>query len=233
MIGRLAGLGILLLAAAAAAHIPSPGRILEAVAEANVRSERTRGLRLEVELRDEEGSVEASGRLWLDPSGVARLRLREPGGDVEEHELVADVYRAQRNGRSISSPRPLLPPPQIFQAESGAELRGALFRLGADPDYVELGYEGPHDCFVLGGRSRDPGASERGALWVDVETLDPVRIDQANGVRFRFGPAVEAGRIRFPAWIGVRTARAGWRLEVRSVARGGLPAVAPGAGQTR
>ncbi len=232
MIGRLAAVGITLLAAAAAAHVPSPARILQAVAETNVRSERTRGLRLEVELRDESGRVEASGQLWLDPSGAARLRLREPGGDVEEHEVVADVYRAQRNGRSISSPRPLLPPPQVLQAESAAELCGALFRLGADPDYVELGYQGAHDCYVLGGRSRDPGASERGALWVDVETLDPVRIDHANGIRFRLGPAVEAGRIRFPAWIGVRTPRGGgWRVEVRSVARGGLPPAAPGAGR--
>ena len=69
---------------------------------------------------------------------------------------------------------------------------------------VALGYEGEHDCYVLGGRalsSRAAVLSLRPALWVDQESLEPVRFDRGDGVRFRLGPSASFGSVRLPSWI--------------------------------
>jgi hypothetical protein len=82
----------------------------------------------------------------------------------------------------------------------------SLLTLGVFAHEVALGYEDEHDCYVLGGREPSSGAMEwsrRPALWVDQESLEPVRIDRGDGVRFRLGSPVGFGSIRLPSWIEI------------------------------
>lgn len=213
---------VVLTAAPAVGFVPGADRVSAGVAEANRTSGRVHALALELELRGPDGSVEASGRVRLDPGGGSTLELHEVGGSVETHRWEGELYRAERDGRPLVAPRPLLPPLGLLQAGSGAELRRELLLLGGDPSLVELGLDGERDCYVLGGRERaQPGAS-RAALWVDVETLDPVRIDLERGIRYRLGPTFEREGIRFPSWVEVQSpGGVGWNLAIRGVARAG------------
>jgi len=90
-----------------------------------------------------------------------------------------------------------------------------------------LGKMGAHDCYVFGGRAIGPGEAEHPlpSLWVDIASLEPLRIVRADGVEYRFGPTAAYGAIRVPSFIevfapdGLRA-----RLEVTRAARAEAPA---------
>ena len=195
----------ILIALPVRAHVPSQARIAAAVAEANRKAGRFRVLEVVVSLHL--GASEepvATGELLSDPSGLSRLELRSAGGEVERHLLRGGKLLASRDRRSIDAPRPFLPPFFLLQAESGSRLTASLLTLGVSAHEVALGYEGEHDCYVLGGpaaSSRAAVLSLRPALWVDQESLEPVRFDRGDGVRFRLGRSASFGSVRLPSWI--------------------------------
>jgi hypothetical protein len=80
--------------------------------------------------------------------------------------------------------------------------------------------EGRFDCWVLGGR--DPGDFEmntRPSIWVDQETQQPVRIDDAAGVRYRLLDLAPKGGVRFPSRIEVHAdGWPIWRIDVATPA---------------
>jgi len=210
-------LGLVWLVAAgpgAFAALPAPDRVLSAAAKRNRDAGRGQGLRLEVALYIAEpdsppadadatgGEAEApdatgappdaeepvaTGTLWSHPDGRVGLELEAKAGFVERHVLRGSVLRASRDGQPLESPRPFLPPFPLFQPRSSGALQATLRSLGVDPEQLGLGYDGANDCYVVGGR----GAAA--ALWIDQVTLDPVRFDRADGVKWRLGPSVEAG----------------------------------------
>ena len=194
-----------LIALPVQSYVPSQAKIAAAVAEANRKAGRFRVLEVAVSLHL--GASEepvATGELLSDPSGLSRLELRGPLGDVERHLLRGRELLASRDRRSIDAPRPLLPPFFLLQAESGGALTASLLNLGVSAHEVALGYQGEHDCYVLGGRaasSRAAALSLRPALWVDQESLELVRFDRGDGVRFRLGPSASFGSVRLPSWI--------------------------------
>jgi len=226
--------GLLALALPALAAIPAAEKVRKAVAAANAAARRSQPLRVEVALVSETGEQAATGQGTLDPAGTSRLELKLADGRVESHERTGTSYRATRDGSPVERVLPLLPPTRLLQAGSAEALAAALVDLGAATDLVELGIEGGRDCWVLGGRDPGPfGANARPSLWVDVESRQPLRIDeaaptgQAGGVHFRLGPsAVQAG-VRFPTWIDIEAPGwPRWRMQIRSV----IPA---GAGTAR
>jgi hypothetical protein len=187
------------------AYVPPQARIAAAVAEANREAGRHGVLEVGVALYL--GASEkpvATGELLSTPGGLSRLELRSPEGAVERHLLRGKELLASRDRRTIDAPRPFLPPFSLLQAESGKALTASLLTLGVSAHAVALGYEGEHDCYVLGGRapsSRAAALSLRPALWVDQETLELVRFDRGDGVRFRLGPSTDFGSVRLPSWI--------------------------------
>ena len=187
------------------AYVASQARIVAAVAETNRKAGRFRVLEVAVSLHL--GASEkpvATGELLSAPGGLSRLELRSPGGDVERHLLRGGELVASRDRRTIDAPRPLLLPFFLLQAGSGRALTALLLSLGVSAHEVALGYQGEHDCYVLGGRapsSRAAALSLRPALWVDQESLEPVRFDRGDGVRFRLGPSISFGSVRLPSWI--------------------------------
>lgn len=206
MRGALLLAAVLGLAAGVNAYVPPTGRIANAVAKQNEPSGRTTTLTLQVELQFE-GDTEpaAAGMLSSSPEGVARLELRSPRGFTERHRVAEGRSEAARDGQALAEPRSLLPPFYLLQAGSGAKLRTWLLELGGG-DQTALGYEGNHDCYVIGGRDPvvAPGSAPgRTALWVDQESLGVVRIDVRGGARFRFGPAKAFGDVLVPSWIEV------------------------------
>jgi hypothetical protein len=210
----------LALPAAAPAAVPPMGRIVQAVAAHNREAGRATPLRLAVALRFE-GAPEpaATGFLWLDPAGTLALELRAVQGFVERHVLRAGSLRAARDGAPVAVPRPFLPPLHLLQAPSSEAFLAALDELGIAAGPPELGHEGAHDCYVLG--ERTPG---RASVWIDQETLDVVRIDRGDGVRWRTGPLAPMEGVLLPAFVEVddpehRTAR----LEVLGAAPAALP----------
>jgi hypothetical protein len=218
--------------------VPSAEKVSEAVAETNDRDQRAQALQVEVVLRDPLGHEKSAGTAWLHPAGEVRLELRTPEGDVERRRLVGGRERVMQDGRSQSPERPLLPPLALLQADTGDGLRALLRALGGRDERVELGLEGSHDCYVLGGRRRAASGKAPGgasvALWIDVESSQPVRIDRADGVRFRLGPPRTHGEIRFPAFIDVEApGRPVWRLDVHRVAPAGAAAFRPPGSRAR
>lgn len=228
-----------LAGAPAAGWIPPVERVARAAARTNDAAGRDRPLRLEVAVWPEaaepagpdagapsrpepapgrpapgapaapEGPL-ATGTLLAAPDGRARLELLHREGFRERHLLRGTQLEAARDGAPLPDPTPLLPPLGPLQAGSGGELLGWLTLHGA-PREAELGYEGPHDAIVLGGRGG--GA----AVWVDQEGWRVVRVDRADGVRFHFGPDRDFGGVRLPGWVEVEApARPPLRLEVRA-----------------
>ncbi len=201
----------LLFSLSARAYIPPPERIAAAVAEANRSAGRSRVLEVEVALYlgDSEQPV-ATGELLSDPGGLARLELRGPEGIVERHLLRGGEHLASRDRLALDAPRPFLPPLFLLQAKTGGVLMASLRTLGVSVQEIALGYEGEHDCYVLGGRAP---ASEialpypQPALWVDQESLEPVRFDRGDGVRFRLGSFAAFGSVRLPSWIEIGDSR--------------------------
>ncbi len=209
---------VLALAASAGAHVPDPPRIWKAVAATNADARRGGPLEFQVELADAAGAVRASGSLRLDPAGTARLELTRLDGSVEVHERLGSGYGAQLDGAPLEDPRRLLPPVRLLQADRSDALESALRVLGGEPERVDLGIEAEQDCWVVGGR--DPGpfeANGRTALWVSIESRQPLRIDEAGAGRYRLGPVAEFDAVRFPAWLEARTPGAPpLRLHVRA-----------------
>ena len=225
----VAALGLAAVAAASAsAAIPQPAKIARAVAEQNASSGRSKPLLLTVKLSVDGGAPSAEGELAVHPSGLARLELRNNwGGFVERHLLQSNTYRASRNGEMLDDPHPFLPPLFLLQASSGDGLEAALATFGVDGQQVVLGKMGAHDCYVFGGRVVGAGGAEHllPSLWVDVASLEPLRLALGNGVEYRFGPMASFGAIRVPSFIEVITAdglRA--RLEVTRASRAEAPA---------
>jgi hypothetical protein len=221
-----ASLGIALVALAGP---PPAERIANAVADQNRVAGRTVALSGQVEIRlaSAAGGEEpaARGVLLSDPSGASRLEVRGPGGLVERHLLRGSELRASRGGEPLADPQPFLPPFALLQAASPGELQSRLLELGGRPDEVALGHEGEHDCWVIGGRAA--GGDPRPAVWVDLETLEVVRIDRGDGAIFRLGPPAVFGGVRVPGWIEVE---APGEPPARLVVLGVSPATpAPGA----
>jgi hypothetical protein len=187
------------------AYIPPPERIAAAVAAAN-RSAGRSGV-LEVEVALYLGASEqpaATGKLLSDPGGLSRLELRGPEGVVERHLLRGGELLASRDRLALDSPRPFLPPFFLLQAKTGGALMASLRTLGVSAYEVALGYQGDRDCYVLGGRApASAGPYPQPALWVDHESLEPVRFDRGDGVRFRLGSFVAFGSVRLPSWIEI------------------------------
>jgi hypothetical protein len=217
-----------LVAAPALGVIPEPAKVARAVGELNASSGRSAPLLFNVKLRVEGGGPPAEGELAVHPSGLARLELRNGrDGFVERHLLQSGNYQASRNGELLSDPHPFLPPVFLLQASSGDGLLAALATFGVDGQQVVLGKMGAHDCYVFGGRAIGAGGAERllPSLWVDVATLEPLRIVRADGVEYRFGPTAAFGAIRAPSFVEVLVPdglRA--RLEVTRATRAEAPA---------
>jgi len=210
----------LALAPPARAAVPSAEKVRKAVAATNLAGKRTQPLVIEVAVLSENGEVAATGQGKLDPAGGGRIDLTLPDGRTETHERTLSGYRVTRGGSPADHAPELLPPVQLLQAPSAEALAAALLGLGADAERVDLGVEGSSDCWVLGGR--DPGpfeANGRPSLWIDIESRQAVRVDEAGGTHFRLGPLAQQSGVRFPAWIetqsagGLRT-----RMEIRHVA---------------
>ena len=185
----------LLGGAAALAYVPPAERIARTVVDANRLHGRAQPLALAVAVRGEGDAQLAAGSLLSDPRGVARLELVHSAGFVERQLRRGRSLEASRDGARLPDPHPLLPPLWLLQANPGATLQMRIAELGGDPDTVALGFDGDHDCFVLGGRTAEA------SYWLDQETLAPVRIDLPGGVRYRLGPPQSRGAIELPAWI--------------------------------
>jgi hypothetical protein len=227
-----AALALAITAQPARAVIPSATKVARAVAESNAASGRSSPLIFSVRLRIEGSAAtagpSAEGELAVHPSGLARLELRNGwGGFVERHLLQSNTYQASRNGELLADPHPFLPPVFLLQVSSGEGLAAALATFGVDGRQVVLGKMGAHDCYVFGGRAIGPGEAEHPlpSLWVDITSLDPLRIVRADGVEYRFGPMEAFGAIRVPSFIDV-IARDGLRarLEVTRAVRAEAPA---------
>jgi hypothetical protein len=222
-----------LAAAPAPGAIPSAVKIAEAVARANAAAGRSSPLWMDVQIAIGDGGPAATGVLASHPTGLARLELHHKSGFVERHLLLGDQYEASRDGQLLPQPHPFLPPIFLLQATSGAALQAALGSFGVESDVAGLGRLEDRDCFVLGGRAaRGPGAPvgpPRPALWVDAESFELLRLDRADGVQLRFGPALAFGEIRAPGFVAIESpGRPPVRLEITRVA----PANAPAAGFT-
>lgn len=209
----------LVQAGAASAWIPEPESAWGIVAQGNTEAGRTRALSLDVSIVGADGAVAATGTARLDPSGRARLGVTYADGAVEVHERTGSDYQATRAGGKVAKPVRLLPPLALLQASSGLAVDEALRSIGGNPRLVDLGMEGTHDCWVLGGRDMGAfDANTRVSLWVDQDSQQPVRIDDGAGTQYRLGPPAKGEGIRFPAWIEVRPATGpGYRIDVKAV----------------
>jgi len=218
------------LARPAAGWIPEPERAWASLAQSNTQSSRTRPIDFAVALVDMTGAVTATGRLRAEPGGHARLDLTLAAGGTEVHERNGSDYRVLRDGQRVDKAPHLLPPLGLLQAGKASEVAEALRALSGDPARVDLGMEGRYDCWVLGGR--DPGdfqVNTRPSIWVDQETQQPVRIDDAAGVRYRLLDLAPKDGIRFPTRIEVEAD--GWPIWRIDVATPAPPAARlPGVG---
>ncbi len=156
---------------------------------------RAQPLALKIVVRGEGDTQLASGMLLSDPNGVARLELAHANGFLERQLRRGKSLEASRDRAPLADPYPLLPPFWVLQAGQGAALQLRIAELGGDPNAVALGFDGDHDCYVLGGRSAEA------SYWVDQESLAPVRIDLPGGVRYRLGPMRTQAGIELPAWV--------------------------------
>ena len=191
----LAGLAALVLGAAALAYVPPIDRVARTVADANRVHGRARPLALDIVVRGEGDTPLARGTLLSTPAGAARLELAHAGGFVERQLRRGKQLEASRDRAPLADPHPLLPPLWVLQAGDGAALQTRIAELGGDPEAIALGFDGDHDCYVLGGRTAEA------SYWVDQQSLAPVRIDLPGGVRYRLGPMRTQAGIELPAWI--------------------------------
>ena len=222
------GLALGLLAGPAAAFVPDAEKLTDAAGRANAADGRAATLRLSVALHTQppgEAGAEpiASGSLLSDPgAGSARLDLMGANGVREVHLWRPGGTAAWRDGEPLPQPSALLPPLWLLQLRYGRSLRTALHGLGVSLEAPELGRSGEHDCFVIGGRDRAgeaTGSSRRPSLWLDVYSFEIVRVDRADGARFRFGPLRAFGEQHLPGWVALEQAgRSPLYLEVLDAA---------------
>ena len=201
-------IALAMLALPALAAIPEAAKIAKAVAESNEISGRGGALLLDVQLRIEgrEGPPAAQGVIATHPTGLARMELRSGQGFVERHLLQSDTYQASRDGELLDEPHPFLPPVFLLQASSGEALTAALRSYGVSERDVVLGRMGDRDCYVFGGRVMGSPEGEETllpSLWVDMESLEPLRIVRDDGVEYRLGPPTLFDRIRVPTWVEI------------------------------
>ncbi len=210
------------LAEVAEAYVPPAKRVAVAVAKGNRAAKRDRALECRVALlRAEGGEAVAEGTLWTAPDGRSRLELVGPEG-IERHLRRGMRLDSSRDGRAAARAPLRLPPLHLLQAKDGATLQKALAALGAPGGAIELGYDGPLDAYVLGGR----GGS---ALWIDTESLLPARIDLPGGSAVRLGPVKSFDGILWPGWMEIQSdAGATTRLEFLDVRAASPPAGAFG-----
>jgi len=190
--------------APARAVIPSAAKIAKAVAAANRSAGRSEPVLLDVTLAFGDGPPAATGVLATHPTGLARLELQSHLGFVERHLLQGTAHSASRDGVMLDNPRHFLPPVFLLQATSGETLSAALTSFGIAADEAVLGKVGEFDCYVFGGRlprSRESEERRLPSMWVNLENYEVVRIDGADGVRYRFGPSQDFEGIRIPRWI--------------------------------
>jgi hypothetical protein len=227
----LAAAAWLLSPGPAVAATPSADKLAGAVAEANRKAGRAKALLLEVSLETPDGR--ATGTLVTQPTGLARLELRGPDG-LERHLLQGSQYAASLNGEMLDSPRPLLPPLFLLQADTGASLRAALASFGVAASETGLGLADDRDCYVIGGRRpKLPGgaAPTVPSFWVELGSFEAAVVERADGVRYRFGPQGTFDGVRMPRWVEITTPGApALRLEIQRVARATAPAAAFGTG---
>jgi hypothetical protein len=197
-----------LLALPAAAFVPTPERLSDAAGRANYEAGRVGALRIEVALYTErpgegDGEPIATGELLSDPStAMARLDLLGLNGVHERHLLRGGREVAWREGEVLEQPRALLPPLGLLQMRYGRSLRGALRAMGVSLERADLGRSDGHDCFVIGGYDR-MGFGRWPSLWLDVYSFEIVRVDRADGARFRFGPLRPFGEHALPGWVAL------------------------------
>ena len=201
------------------AWIPEPESAWSMVAQSNSAASRTRALALDIALVGADGAVVATGTARVEPNGRARLGVTFADGTVEMHERTPIDYQATRAGTRVEKPLRLIPPIALLQAGTAQGVADALRTIGGDPKLVDLGMDGAHDCWVLGGRDMGSfDSNTRVSLWVDQESQQPVRIDDGSGTQYRFGTPKKGEGIRFPAWIEVRNATSpSLRIDVKSV----------------
>ena len=171
----------------------------------------------------------ATGQLLTDPArSAARLDLVGRNGVREQHLWTGARARSWRDGARLSDARALLPPLYLLQFRYGRSLRGALQSLGVDLERADLARSDAHDCFVIGGSEPGPapqGFAHHASLWLDSYSYEIVRIDLASGARFRFGPVVDLGDRRLPAWVALEEeGRPPLYLAVRGAAQAKLTA---------
>jgi hypothetical protein len=202
-------------ARSAGAFVPEARRLADAAGRANYEAGRTGPLRLDVALYTEPPGQDvvaiARGSLLSDPNEGGRVRLELVGQNgVREVQLGFGArVQAWRDGGRLEQPRIMAPPLPLLQVRYGASFRRGLGRLGVDLAAADLARTDGHDCFVIGGHP--PGvASERfarrAAVWLDSYSYDVVRVDRADGVRFRFGPVRpfgSKGEPRLPGWVAI------------------------------
>ena len=227
----IAAAAALVLAASASALVPPPPKVAKAVADANRTARRTKPLLLKVTLTIGEGQpTAATGTLVSHPTGLARLELKSHRGFVERHLLQGTAYTASRNQELIDNPRRFLPPVFLLQGRSGEALIAAMESFGIASDDGVLGRVGDYDCFVFGGRlprRSEAAGRQLPSMWVDLDSFDVVRVDAADGVRFRFGPSQDFSGIRVPRWIEIETrGRETARLEILEASVANAPAAA-------
>ncbi len=219
-----AGVVLLLPVLSASAFVPRADRVADAIARTNKADGRAQALRLELNLRIEDGEPVAKGELVTHPTGLARLELRGAGDLVERHVLQGSEHRASRNGRVLDPPRAFLPPLFLLQTDSGVTLRAALAAFGVQADAIGLAPCGMSDCYILGDPSqiiptlplegeppiplRDPDRRSRSGddlpkIWVDTTSFEVLRVDSERGVRVQFGPPTQFEQVRFPSWIQI------------------------------
>jgi hypothetical protein len=233
-LAALAAVAGLLGSGSAGAGTPSSEKVAGAVAEANRKAGRAKPLLLDVSLGAGGGGPGATGTLVTHPTGLARLELRGAGG-LERHLLQGSQYAASLDGEIVDSPRPLLLPLFLLQADTGPSLRAALASFGVASSEIGLGLADDRDCYVLGGRGvRAPGqvaAATVPSLWVELQSFEVVGIDRADGVRYRLGPQGVFDGVRMPRWVEVEApGQPPLRMEIHRVAKATAPAAAFGTG---
>ncbi len=236
---------LLIDASGARAWVPAGERLAGLVAERNRMGQRHARLRLAVQVREADGEVIARGEAVIEPGGPARLELTYADGSREWYERRGAASRIRREagpdgpapGQYLTSEEvdvagvSLLPPFALLQATSPQQLKASLRELGGDPTLVELGLEAGRDCWVLGGRKLGSFApNDRAALWIDLETKEPVRIDTGSGPLYRLGPPVRFGDVQLPAWYEVDGSAGGAaadaprrRVEIEALATAATP----------
>lgn len=133
------------------ASVPRRERVEQAIVQANALAGRADPLELELVMQVGEGPAVAQGELVIVPSGVARLELRDVGGDLVERYLRhGDHVLAARNGELVAEPRLFLPPLFVLQAGDLETLHSALNSFAVESEPVGLVQCGDEDCLILG-----------------------------------------------------------------------------------